>query len=143
MSNQQERHILLVEDNAAHAKLASLALTQGDLPCCVHNVTTASEAIAYLHENAAASPPTAPDLVILDLNLPDDATEVLHLLKHDLKLITIPVVVLTTSQSRGDFEKSCRLFANSHLIKPLDGARFRELMATLKHYWLSIHDQTI
>ena len=78
-----------------------------------------------------------PDLILLDLNLPGmDGCQVLTRIKSDPFLRTIPVVVLTTSEAEEDILQTYQAGANTYISKPGEYSRYRELVATLEHYWV-------
>ncbi len=80
-----------------------------------------------------------PDLILLDLNMPRlDGREALTLIRSDPDLQQIPVVILTTSQSRGDILLCYRLGANSFISKPVTFEGLVEVMKTLCQYWFEI-----
>lgn len=80
-----------------------------------------------------------PDLILLDLNLPrKDGREVLAELKADEDLKSIPVIVLTTSSSDDDINKSYRLHANCYIVKPVDLDRFFEVVRGIESFWLNM-----
>jgi signal transduction histidine kinase/ActR/RegA family two-component response regulator len=62
-----------------------------------------------------------PDLVLLDLNLPDlSGQEVLARLRADARTCNVPVLVLTADASPGQRERLLAASANGFLAKPLD-----------------------
>ena len=80
-----------------------------------------------------------PDLVLLDLNLPrKDGREVLAEIKQDPILKTIPVIVLTTSNSEQDVLASYGHHANCYLTKPVDRDDFLDVIRRLEDFWLSV-----
>ncbi|MGA2928996.1 MAG: ATP-binding protein, partial [Solirubrobacteraceae bacterium] len=71
-----------------------------------------------------------PDLVILDLHLPDmPGSEVLTRLKADPSTREIPVIVLTADASGRQAERVRQLGAIDYLTKPLDVSKFIEIIA--------------
>ena len=130
--------ILLVEDNPDHAKLIAEALADNSSRIeRLHAVHDGEEALAFLRRQGEYSGAPRPQLVLLDLNLPKmDGREVLAEIKGDDDLRSIPVVVLTTSQSREDILQCYGLKANSYVMKPIG---FDELVKFAKHihsFWL-------
>lgn len=84
------------------------------------------------------SPPTPPDLLLLDLNLPRlSGHEVLQAIKGDAALKRLPVVVLSSSQAEADVARSYELGAASHVAKPGDVDALFALVETLARYWFS------
>jgi CheY-like chemotaxis protein len=75
------------------------------------------EALALLREKSQSD---LPQLILLDLNLPDiSGIELLRRIKKDEKLHEIPVVILTMSNEDQDIQKSYDLGASSYLVKPI------------------------
>ena len=80
-----------------------------------------------------------PGLIILDLNLPRmSGREVLYELKQDPELSNIPVVVLTTSKSEEDVVKSYCLHANCYITKPVDFAKFIDVVRSINEFWFGV-----
>jgi CheY-like chemotaxis protein len=60
-----------------------------------------------------------PDVIILDLKLPRlNGFEFLTWLRADTRLASTPVVVLTSSENRGDVERARSLGVLSYFVKP-------------------------
>ena len=79
------------------------------------------------------------DMVILDLNLPRmSGREVLYELKSDPERRNIPVVVLTTSKSEEDVAKSYCLHANCYITKPVDFAKFIDVVRSINEFWFGV-----
>ncbi len=132
--------ILLVEDEAADARLVEESLRDGKMLSRVHHVLDGEEALAYLRrqgERYAAA--VRPDLILLDLNLPRlDGRDLLRLLRDDPEFRTIPVVVLTTSDVQRDVETAYGLGANSFITKPVDIDQFFHAIAGIQDYWFGL-----
>ena len=87
MMNQSETHILLVEDEAAHAELIRRAFD-------AHNGQITLHVAGNLREARASLAATTPNLIIADLRLPDgDGVE---LLPADGAPLAYPVVIMTS-----------------------------------------------
>ena len=83
-----------------------------------------------------------PDLILLGLQLPKlDGLEVLKEVKESDDLKSIPVVVLTVSESEGDIAQAYSNYANSYLVKPVDFGEFYEMIRDLGHYWLVLNQK--
>ena len=133
--------ILLVEDDEAHAEIVRRNFETSRIANRLMHVADGQAALDYLYQrnefsDPAKSPP--PGVILLDLRLPKvDGLEVLKIIKADPKLSAIPVVVLTTSQAETDVIKAYNNHVNSYLVKPVDCAKFTELMETFGYYWLA------
>jgi PAS domain S-box-containing protein len=73
-----------------------------------------------------------PDLVLLDLHLPDlHGHEVLRLLQESDATREIPVVVISADATQGQIDRLLALGARAYLTKPLDVPRFLALVREL------------
>jgi two-component system, chemotaxis family, response regulator Rcp1 len=130
--------ILLIEDNPGDVLLIEKALLEGD-PVHLEVVRTGAEAISYLRREGRFADAVRPDIIILDLNIPSlDGREILQMVKHDGALLRIPVIVLTSSKSESDLNRSYDAGANSYIIKPSGWEEFRVVVQEIKRFWLTI-----
>jgi CheY-like chemotaxis protein len=131
--------ILLVEDNEADIELTREGLQRGRLANRLHIVRDGEEAMAFLYRKANFATAPRPDLVLLDLNLPKkDGREVLAEMKIDQDLKTIPVVVLTTSDSEKDILHAYSHYVNAYITKPVDFHKFVDVVCKLTNYWFTL-----
>jgi len=80
-----------------------------------------------------------PGLILLDLNLPRrNGLEVLADLKSDQELLSIPVVILTTSQAEEDVLRSYALHANAYISKPVDFDKFIDVIRQINKFFLKL-----
>jgi CheY-like chemotaxis protein len=137
MSQSKTIDILLIEDNAADARLAKEALREARIRNRLTWVSDGIEALAYLRREGAHAQAPRPDLILLDLNLPrKDGREVLADIKGDHRLKTIPVVILTTSQAEEDIHRAYHLNANCYVAKPVGLDQFMKVVRTIEDFWL-------
>ncbi len=123
--------ILLVEDSAPDAMLIRQALREAGLDADVEVVTDGVQALARLRRGPA------PDLMLLDLNLPrKDGREVLAEMDCDDKMRRIPVIVLTTSSAPHDVAFAYGHCANSYVRKPLGLDRLVDTARSIREFWL-------
>jgi chemotaxis family two-component system response regulator Rcp1 len=131
--------ILLVEDSPTDALLTREALEQSKILNQLHCVENGVEALAFLRREGQYAGTPRPDLILLDLNLPKKSgIEVLHEIKEDEGLRTIPVVVLITSKSEEDIVRSYDLHANCYIIKPVDFDKFTAVIQSIREFWFSV-----
>jgi len=84
--------ILLVEDNAGDVGLIEEVFEEAKIKNNIHVAVDGEEAVLYLRDKGKFSGSPRPDIIILDLNLPNkDGREVLREIKEDGKLKNIPV----------------------------------------------------
>jgi len=134
--------ILLVEDNPRDVRLTQRAFAQAGMPHDLRIVRDGDEALAYLHREGQYKEPQLsprPDLILLDLNLPRmSGHELLDFLKQDQRFRQIPIIVLTTSGRADDVRLAYEAGANAYLLKPVEFARFTEIMEHLGRFWLEL-----
>ena len=132
--------ILLVEDDAAHAALIADAIRGCGVACTVNSVDNGKAALAYVAGEGDFMGRPRPDLVILDLNMPDepDGRRVLEVVKKDPLLHRVPVVVLTASSSEDDVSDSYHRNANAYVVKPQNADDFTKAMKALAAFWLEV-----
>jgi CheY-like chemotaxis protein len=122
--------ILLVEDSAPDAMLIRQALLEAGVEGKVEVATDGEQAMARLRRGPA------PDLMLLDLNMPrKDGRAVLAEMNEDDALREIPVIVLTTSSAPHDVRFAYRTCANSYIRKPLGLDRLIETARAIGDFW--------
>ena len=131
--------ILLVEDSEPDVLLTQEAFEGARVPNRVHVVRDGVEALRFLRGEGEHAGVPRPDVILLDINMPrKNGLEVLEDLKRDPHLMTIPVIVLTTSQADEDILRSYQAHAASYVVKPIDFEHFYLAIQALGRYMLSI-----
>ncbi len=133
--------VLLVEDDDDDVRLMEKSLANDKVFCRIHRVEDGVEALDFLHRRGRFHDAIRPDLILLDLNMPrKDGRETLREIKEskDISLASIPVIVLTSSDDERDVATSYTHKANSYVTKPVNLARFREVLQELNNYWFAI-----
>jgi CheY-like chemotaxis protein len=131
--------VLLVEDDPGDVLLIREAFSDHKVGNGLSVVSDGVEAMEYVRGEGRYAGRVRPDLVLLDLNLPrKSGAEVLAEIKADPELSTIPVVVLTTSQSEEDVLRSYRNHANAFITKPVDFDRFGEIVHQIDDFFIGI-----
>jgi two-component system, OmpR family, KDP operon response regulator KdpE len=110
--------ILIIDDEAQIRKLLEITLQSNDYT--VTQASTAREGLAL-----AANHP--PDMIILDLGLPDENGH--DVLKKLREWYTNPVIILSVQNSEADIIKALDNGANDYLVKPF---RTGELLARMR-----------
>lgn len=144
MTNQNDDvHILLVEDNPTDAELAILALKERNLANKLVWVKDGAEALDFIFATGAYASRNVenyPSVILLDLRLPKvDGLEVLRRIKADEHTRRIPVVVVTSSKEDRDVVASYDLGVNSFISKPVEFDEFAKVVSDLGYYWLFIN----
>jgi CheY-like chemotaxis protein len=132
-------NILLVDDDEGDIVLVERAFAaEGAVPH-MHVVKDGVEAMWFLRRVGEFADAPRPDLVLLDLNMPrKDGREVLVEIKQDVELCSIPVVVLTTSNSEDDMRITYRQHANCFVTKPIVLNDFIAKIQELKKFWTAV-----
>ena len=115
--------ILVVEDDGATAHLLCAILERGG-----HATLTACSGVEALRL-LRAPPDPAPNLIVLDLVLPD--VDGLILLGEIRDLCRTPVVVCTATQRKRDALLALRLGADDVITKPFDPQELHERLAAV------------
>lgn len=138
--NAEPMTILHVEDNSDHADLVARSLRRHRVARAVYLAEDGEQALDYLFRRGNYQDPKAsprPDVVLLDLRLPKvDGLDVLQALKTSADLLSIPVVVLTSSEAEKDLTEAYDYHANSYLVKPVGFEDFNKMMEQIGIYWL-------
>jgi CheY-like chemotaxis protein len=131
--------VLLVDDSPGDVRLTREALKDATMHISLNVVFDGAEAMAYLRREKNHAEAPRPDLILLDLNLPKkDGRDVLKEIKESDALKSIPVVILTTSASQVDVERSYQLHANCYITKPVALQGFIKVVQSIDNFWLSV-----
>jgi CheY-like chemotaxis protein len=131
--------VLLVEDDPGDVLMTQEAFEEHKLRNRLTVVSDGAAALQYLRREGEYADAVAPDLILLDLNLPRrDGREVLEEIKKDEELRRIPVVVLTTSAADEDILRSYELHANAYVTKPVDFDRFISVVKQIDEFFVSV-----
>lgn len=123
--------VLLVDDDPDHVLLVRRALR--DL--------MSGEFVAAIPDGGAAldalrSGAELPDLILLDVNMPGySGFDVLTQLRADERLMSIPVVMLTSSDSQRDIARAYELGASGYVTKLAHPQDLRAVLANTLLYW--------
>ena len=132
MMNMEPVRVLLVEDNPGDADITRETLEAGKLLVDITVVVDGAEALDYLLRKGRYENVSAPDLVVLDLNIPKiNGRQVLEEMQRQPTLRTIPTVIMTSSSAEKDIVTSYELGANCYLIKPLDLEAFQTIVQSV------------
>jgi two-component system cell cycle response regulator DivK len=114
--------ILHIEDNFDNRLLVRRLLqSQGFKVIEAENATQAHAALIT----------TLPDLILMDINMPDiDGYTLTSEIKSDSTLKNVPVVAITANVMRGDREKVFQAGCNGYIEKPIDVDRFLDQVAS-------------
>ena len=126
--------IMIVEDDAGHARLIERSLQRAHISNDIVILRDGQEALDYLFPEFALTeaPPDLPLLILLDLSLPVvDGYRVLERVKHDERTQHIPVIILTTMDVPAEVERCYALGCNLYITKPVEDTEFTEAIRQL------------
>jgi CheY-like chemotaxis protein len=131
--------VLLVEDDPGDVLMTREAFELSSIPSTLHVVGDGEQAMHFLRRTNEFTGAPRPGLILLDLNLPRrNGLEVLAELKADHDLLTIPVVILTTSQAETDILASYQSHANAYITKPVSFDSFTEAIRQVDNFFLTL-----
>jgi two-component system cell cycle response regulator DivK len=117
-------HAWVVEDNDLNFELIDYLLADAGW-----RTTRARDGAEF----AALPAEPSPDLLLLDMNLPDGSgLELLARLRADPRLGSLPVIAVTAHAMHGDRQRFIDAGCDAYVAKPIDrGALFAEIDALL------------
>jgi CheY-like chemotaxis protein len=120
--------LLLIEDNPADANLVEEALTEAQLDFSLRLLDDGAAALEFISRLDADPNGTAPDVILLDLNLPKvNGEEVLKRIRLSPKCRSAKVMIVSSSDAPTDREEAMKLGASEYFRKPSDLDQFMEL----------------
>lgn len=124
--------ILYIDDDSDDCIFLKSSLEDAGTTAKLVCASNGEEAVQYLNSVAPAS---LPNLIVLDLNMPRwDGRRTLHYLKSQPHLAAIPVVILSTSESKVDKEACAALGAASYFKKPFRYDEYKSIIAGFSPY---------
>ncbi|MGY5849502.1 response regulator [Salegentibacter sp. F14] len=132
-------HILLVEDNEGDILLTTEALEEGKVMNQLSVARDGQEALDFLNKIGEFQTCELPDLILLDVNLPKkNGHEVLKYIKTHQVFRSIPVIMLTTSSSQKDINKSYKNYVNCYITKPIELGDFIDAIGKIEDFWINL-----
>ncbi len=135
----REAQILLVDDDVDDVYLTKEAFKRARFHSEIEHVENGVECMKYLRNQDEYADKSRPDIVLLDLNMPlMSGREVLKEIVDDEDLKSLPVVILTTSDSEKDILDMYHLRCSSYIVKPVDFNKFQSAIQDFTDYWFSL-----
>jgi two-component system, chemotaxis family, response regulator Rcp1 len=132
MTEQRLIQVLIVEDNKADARLVKSFVEETGMPTCITLVGDGEGAIQVMERAANGERPT-PDLVLLDINLPNkNGYEVLESIRENDLFLTTFVAMCSGSTSIEDKIRARNNGANAYMVKPMDLEEMNEMVENLR-----------
>jgi CheY-like chemotaxis protein len=116
----KESRIIIVEDNAGDVLFVREALKHHGITFSLEHYMNGDDALQAMDRMREA-----PDLILLDINLPRvNGFELLTMVRNHPVLAKVPVAIVTSSVAPGDKTTAEQLGANSYIVKPSDYVEF-------------------
>ena len=132
-TSERPLEILLVEDNPGDVELTKRMLQDSKFSVNIQVAEDGEVALALLRRDGEHATATRPDLILLDLSMPNvDGIEVLKELARDDELKSVPVMVLTSTQAQRSIVYSLGIQPSHYCQKPLELNRFSNLVNQLR-----------
>lgn len=113
----------VVEDNDQNFELVEFLLAEAGWT--VTRAASGAELRALASNAAGSHDSSTPDVVLLDMNLPDaSGLDLITSLRGHERLAGVPVVAVTAHAMRGDRERCLAAGCDGYLSKPIDPATF-------------------
>ena len=124
--------ILYIDDDSDDCLILKSSLEDAGNNAKLICTASGEEAVAYLNSIESSA---LPRLIVLDLNMPRwDGRRTLHYLKSQPHLADIPVIVLSTSESKQDKDACAQLGAASYFKKPFHYDGYKSIIADFSRY---------
>ncbi len=117
--NEKKPRVVIIDDDEMDQELYRLAFARLDLEVeliCFEDGANAAAGLLELHE---AEPEQHPAVVLVDLYLPPiDGVDLLGLRRRQLRDWEVPFVMMSSSESPSDRERSRRAGCDGYIVKP-------------------------
>ena len=130
------RDLLIVDDDSIQAYLFEKVLRELGLEHRCFHAPGGSQAIDFLRRKPPFENAPRPELIILDLNMPDmDGCAVLREIKADADLQRIPVIMFSATKNDEDFARCYHESANACVRKPQDFEGSLQVIREIERFW--------
>ncbi len=128
--------ILVIDDNNDDATLFQESLAEWNQIHVTQVFEDGETALAYLRQQGEFADVRRPDLVVMDIHMPQKTgLALLQEIKADQELRHLPVVMLTASRFDEDIWEAYSRGASGFVEKPARFEWFRELAKRFANYW--------
>jgi CheY-like chemotaxis protein len=109
--------VLVVEDNDMNMQLVEYLLEEGGYQ--IIKAASGEEALSIARGEEQV------DLILMDIHLPGiDGLSVVHEMKSDSRISSIPILALTAHAMRGDRDRFLEAGCDGYISKPIDVKTF-------------------
>lgn len=129
--------VIAIEDNPADVRLVEEGIEAAGIDLelqVIHSGGRATEQLRAIDADAVAA---HPDLILLDLNLPDKSGfDVLQTIRTETEFQDVPAVVISSSKSDDDIRRVYELSANAYVTKPVDPDEYIQMVKATVNFWI-------
>lgn len=137
-STDEPATVLLVEDTDGDVRPVEEAFQQTESETTLHAVTTGADAMTFLTQQSPYGSAPSPDLALLDLSLPEQTGhEVLESIRETPRFRCLPVIIMTSSETRADVAACYDAAANAYVTKPASLAGCISIVEAVEQFWLT------
>jgi CheY-like chemotaxis protein len=134
------RQLLFIEDDEDDAYIIRHALKREGIQESLHFVNNGKMAVEYLEsltsDNLGSR--SLPLIIFLDLNMPlMNGFEFLQWRREQPAFQSVPVLVLSSSDSYHDINEAYNLGANAYLVKPMSVTDLSSVLKAVQSFWLT------
>lgn len=139
INKRRPARMLLIEDNKGDVILTTRAFSESPTPCEISAVSNGEEALAMLLRQGKYADRLLPDIIMLDLNLPQmNGLEVLKAIKENPEIRHIPTIILSSSLADKDVIACYGMHANAYVSKPSSFDEFIALAKSIDSFWFTL-----
>lgn len=129
-------NFLLIEDDEVDVKNVQRAFKKNNINNPLFIAGDGEEALDRLRGNGDSPIIPAPQVVLLDLNMPKmGGLEFLQEIRRDPRFKSLSVFVLTTSDEERDKIAAYNFNIAGYILKPIEFDQFMDTIKTLDAYW--------
>ncbi len=126
---------ILAEDDPGHARLIQHGLIRAGYRNPVTHAENGRECIEILESYIEKAGKAPPAVVLMDIRMPlMNGIEALKRIRENKLLRALPVIMLSTSDDRGDVAHSYEAGCNAYISKPVDYGEFKLAMVDLARF---------
>lgn len=130
--------VVAVEDNPADVRLIKEGVAAAGVELALTVYNSGRTAADQFRAIDAETPADHADLILLDLNLPGaSGLELLTLVRTETPFPGVPVVIISSSESRDDINRAYEHAANAYVTKPTDPDNYIDMIDATIEFWIT------
>ena len=130
--------VVAVEDNPADVRLIEEGVAAAGVELALTVYNSGRTAADQFRAIDAETPADHADLILLDLNLPGaSGLELLTLVRTETPFPGVPVVIISSSESRDDINRAYEHAANAYVTKPTDPDNYIDMIEATIEFWIT------